>query len=222
MLKFQSRFGVVMLLGCLVSGVSFSCWADSPGDWYAGVSAGQSSSRNDHASITRGLLNGGITTGGNLAVTDIADNSESNAYQWFGGYRVSSWFAVEGGYYDLGKLGFTATTNPAGTFNGVLKNHGVYFDGLASYAVDQNTAVFFRGGVTFNQAQSDFSGAGAVQVVHPDYSANSTGYHIGLGGSRRISDALELRLQGERYRLDDSVNRKEVVSLISIGLLYNF
>jgi OOP family OmpA-OmpF porin len=201
---------------------SANALADDPSNWYAGANLGQSSNSIDHNAITSGLYNGGITTGGGLTVSGITDSNESTAYRLFGGYQLTSYFGIEAGYFDFGKLGYTANTTPAGSLTGELKIHGVFGDGILSYPVDSKSAVFLRGGVTFNQAASTFSNTGAVQLLRSSYNDNSTGFNMGLGGWHRITEAIEIRFEGERDRLDDSVGHKEVITLVSLGLAYRF
>ena len=77
--------------------------ADDSG-WYGGVNIGQSRANIDDARITSGLLGQGF------ASTSITDDNRDTGYKLFGGYKVNRNFAVEGGYFDLGRFGFTATT----------------------------------------------------------------------------------------------------------------
>jgi len=39
---------------------------------------------------------------------------------------------VEGGYFNLGKFGFTASTTPAGTLTGTIKLQGVNLDAVGN------------------------------------------------------------------------------------------
>src|SRR3989304_5933084 len=76
--------------------------ADDTG-WYGGISVGQSKAKIDDARITSGLLGRGF------ARTSISDDDRDTGYKLFGGYKFNKNFALEGGYFDLGKFGFTAT-----------------------------------------------------------------------------------------------------------------
>lgn len=85
--------------------------ADDSG-WYSGINIGQSRAKIDDAQITARLLGTGLTT------TSITNDDPDTGYKLFGGYQFNKNFALEGGYFDLGKFGFTATTVLAGTLSG--------------------------------------------------------------------------------------------------------
>jgi OOP family OmpA-OmpF porin len=72
--------------------------------------------------ITSGLVGAGFAT------ISISDDDTDTGYKIFGGYKLSKNFAIEGGYFDLGRFGFTATTVTAGTLNGSIRFKGVNLD----------------------------------------------------------------------------------------------
>src|SRR5476649_1369415 len=97
--------------------------ADDSG-WYTGANIGRSQAKIDDARITSGLLGAGFGT------TGISDRDRDTGYKLFGGYQFNRNFALEGGYFDLGKFSFTATTTPPGTLNGSIRLRGLNFDAL--------------------------------------------------------------------------------------------
>src|ERR1700690_2511920 len=68
-------------------------------EWYGGASVGQSRSKIDDARITKNLVGGPAS---------ITHDSNDTGYKIFGGYQASKNFALEAGYFDLGKFGFVA------------------------------------------------------------------------------------------------------------------
>ena len=202
--------------------ISGSAAADTARDWYVGGNVGQSSNPIDNGRIVSGIYNGGITTGGDLTVVGISNSDHSTGYRVFGGYQIGPHFAIEYGYFDLGTLGFTAHTNPAGSLTGALKTHGVLVDALASYPIVEKTSLFVRAGIAGSKAEADFSNSGAVRILHPDYTNSSVGYRIGVGANRQLGDSFEVRLEGEDFRLNDAVNHRENIHLISLGLIFRF
>lgn len=74
------------------------------GSWYAGGSAGRSTTSIDDAGIRRGL------GGQGLATATLADRDASTGYKLFGGYELTPNVAIEAGVFDLGRFGYTATS----------------------------------------------------------------------------------------------------------------
>jgi len=106
-------------LGALFSASSF---AQEDGYAYGGLSIGQSRAKIDEPRITASLLSGGLTT------TSMSRDESDTAYKIFGGWQFNRHFALEAGYFNLGKFGFSSATTPAGTFSGQIKLQGVNLD----------------------------------------------------------------------------------------------
>ena len=189
--------------------------ADNTG-WYGGANLGQSQATIDDARITSGLLANGLTAGG------INDINRDLGFKVFGGYQYNKYFAVEGGYFDLGQFGFNTSTVPAGTFSGEIKLKGLNLDAVGILPITDKFSVFGRIGVTHIQANDSFVGTGAVNVLNPSPNSRDTNLKVGLGLQYALTDSLTLRSEIERYRIDDAVGNKGDVDLVSVGLVYRF
>ncbi|QDQ25508.1 OmpA family protein [Chitinimonas arctica] len=189
--------------------------ADDAG-WYAGFNAGQSRAKIDEARINSDLLGSGYTS------TLIDSDNRSTGYKLFGGYQFSPYFAMEGGYFDLGKFGYTATTVPAGTLSGEIKLRGLNLDLVGLLPFTDRFAAFGRLGATSIRAKDRFSGTGSVVVLNPTPSKRDTLYKFGLGLQYAFTDSLGMRTELERYRINDAVGNRGDIDLISVGLLYRF
>jgi len=184
--------------------------------WYGGANVGQSRATIDDARIRSNLLNDGFTS------ATIIDDDRSTGFKIFGGYQLNKNFAVEGGYFDLGKFGYSATTVPAGTLNGNMKVRGLNLDLVGTLPMTEKFSVFGRVGVNYAQTRDNFSGTGAVSVTNPNPRKNDTNYKFGAGLQYAFNDSLAMRLEGERYRVNDAVGNKGDVDLYSVGLIYRF
>ena len=184
--------------------------------WYGGINIGQSMAKIDDARITGGLLGGGLTS------VSITDDDRDTGYKLFGGYRVNKNFALEGGYFNLGKFGFTATTVPPGTLRGDIKLQGLNLDAVGILPIYEKFSAFGRVGLNYAQARDSFRGTGLVRVFNPNPSKNDTNYKFGLGLQYDFTESLGLRVEGERYRINDAVGNKGDVDLFSLGLVYRF
>ena len=183
---------------------------------YGGINIGQSRSKIDDAKITRSLLQGGFAT------TSIIDDDRDTGYKIYGGYRFNKNFALEGGYFDLGKFGFRAATVPPGTLSGTIKLRGLNLDAVGILPIAEKFSAFGRVGVNYAEARDTFTGTGFVNVLTPNPSKRDTNYKMGLGLQYDFTESFGMRVEAERYRINDAVGNKGDVDLISVGLVYRF
>jgi OOP family OmpA-OmpF porin len=184
--------------------------------WYLGANVGQSKSKIDDAQITNSLLRGG------LATTSMSDRDHDTGFKVFGGYQFNKYFAFEGGYFDLGKFGFTSNTLPAGTLNGDLKVNGFNFDAVLSLPFTKKFSGFLRAGVINADTKDTFAGTGAVVVLNPNPTKRETNYKYGAGLQYDFTRSFGMRAEVERYRINDAVGNKGDVDLASVGVLFKF
>lgn len=213
--KSVSSAGKLSLLTLALMAAPLAMAQDSAG-WYAGANYGVTEATIDDDRITSGLLDN------NLTATSIADDDRDRGYKLFGGYQYNKYLAVEAGYFDLGHFGFVANTNPAGTLSGDIKVKGLNMDVVGILPITEKFSAFGRLGVTYADTKGSFAGTGAVNVLDPSPSARDTNLKVGLGVQYAFTEALSLRGEIERYRINDAVGNKGDVDLASIGLVYRF
>ena len=213
-MNFKKASGTLGLLTLAVITSPLALAQDS--GWYAGGNVGRGAATIDEARITSGLLGAGLTTNA------IVNRDRDNGYKIFGGYRLNPNLAIEGGLYNLGTYGFTATTSPAGTLNGEIKLRGVNLDLVGTLPISEKFSVFGRVGAASTQTRDTFSGTGAVVVTNPNPSQRDTNLKVGLGMQYDFTESLGMRLEAERYRVNDAVGNKGHVDLVSVGLIYRF
>ena len=186
--------------------------AANPG-WYGGANVGQSAATIDDPRITATLLGQGFTG------VSIADDDRDTGFKVFAGYQVNRYFAIEGGYVNLGEFGYTATTVPAGTLTGNIKLQGVNLDVLGFVPFTEKFSAFARVGAIYAEAKDTFTSTGAVIVTNPSPSKRDTNYKFGVGLQYDFSEKVGMRVEAERYRIDDAVGNKGDIDLASIGLV---
>ena len=188
------------------------------GGWYGGASVGRSATTIDDARITSGLLGQG------LGSVSIDDRDRSTGYKLFGGYQITPNIGVEGGYFDLGKTGYTARTVPAGTLTGDMRLKGLNLDLVGTIPLTGKLSALGRVGVTSIRARDSFAATGAVTMPYANAnpSQRSTNAKVGLGLMYDITDSLAVRAEAERYRLKDAVGNRGHADLYSVGLIYRF
>lgn len=210
-IKASGMFGLMALAAATTSVVN----ADDAG-WYMGGNIGQSTADIDNERITDNLLNGGFSD------IMIENDDRDTGYKLFGGYQFNRNFAVEGGYFDLGEFSYNATTMPAGTLDGQMKLRGFNLDLMGFIPFSEKFSAFGRVGANYAEAKDRFSGTGSVNVLSPRADERDTNLKVGAGLQYAFTDALAMRLETERYRINDAVSNKGDVDLVSVGLVYRF
>ncbi|OGB81765.1 MAG: flagellar motor protein MotB [Burkholderiales bacterium RIFOXYC12_FULL_60_6] len=212
--KFARIAGKLSLLTLALMAAPFAMAQDA--GWYTGANIGQSNATIDNARISSGLLGNGLTA------TSIANTDRDRGFKLFGGYQYNKYLALEAGYFDLGQFGFVANTNPTGTLSGNIKVRGLNLDAVGMLPITDKFSAFGRLGVAYAHTDGNFAGTGAVNVLNPSPNARDTNLKVGLGVQYAFTDALSLRAEIERYRINDAVGNKGDVDLASIGLVYRF
>lgn len=210
-IKASGMFGLMALVAATTSVVK----ADDAG-WYMGGNIGQSTADIDNDRITKNLLDGGFSE-------IMLDNDDRDTgYKLFGGYQFNRNFALEGGYFDLGEFSYSATTMPMGTLDGNMKLRGINLDLLGFIPFNEKFSAFGRVGVNYAEAKDRFSGTGAVNVLSPRADERDTNLKLGAGVQYAFTDALAMRVETERYRINDAVGNKGDIDMVSVGLVYRF
>ncbi len=214
-MKKIDAFRLLGLAG-LASLVTLPSYAQDRGYYYGGLSLGQSRATIDEDRITANLLARGLTT----RAMDF--DERSIAYKAFGGYQFNQYFAVEGGYFNLGKFGFTSTTVPAGTLDGRMKVQGLNLDVVGTLPLTERLSAIGRVGAQYASTRDTFRGSGAVGVSDPSPSKRAANYKVGLGLQYAFSPSFLVRGEGERYRINDAVGNRGDVNVFTVSLVFPF
>ncbi|MEX2489704.1 MAG: OmpA family protein [Pseudomonadales bacterium] len=215
-MKFNKLKWTLGALALAVTGITNPAAAADSSGWYLGAGVGQSRATIAHKQIRDDLLASGFTT------TDFDMDEEDFSYKLFAGYQFNRNFALEAGYFDLGEFDYTATTVPTGTKTGELEFQGWNFDLVGTIPLSERAGVFGRIGVHRSEAEVQFAGTGAVNVLQPRFSETATKFKAGIGFQYRMTDSLALRVEAERYRMDDAVGNDGDLDLLSASLVYQF
>jgi OOP family OmpA-OmpF porin len=212
--KLTKTFATLGFVGYAVIASPYAMADDSA--WYIGGNIGRMSDHIDDARITSGLQGAGFAT------TSIVDDDSDFGYKLFGGYKVNKNFAFEAGYFNLGNTGFIATV-PGGTLHGNMKIGGLNLDAVGILPLTEKFSVFGRVGLNYAKTRDHFTSTGGVVITtNPNPTAHKTNLKIGLGGQYDFTKSLGMRVEMERYRVDDAVGHKGNIDLVSLGLVYRF
>lgn len=183
---------------------------------YVGIGAGESKSKLSHASAIQNALGSGVAAG------PLAVDERGNAYKTYLGFPISPNWAVEAGYFNLGRFGFDGSTTPAGTVNGTAKVQGLNLDLVGTMPITDRWSLLGRIGAAYAETKGSIGGTGAGAVAASSTKKRDTHYKFGFGTQYAFTPALTARLEGERYQVNDMASQKGFVDLISVGLVYRF
>jgi OOP family OmpA-OmpF porin len=184
--------------------------------WYAGANIGRTRAKIDDAGITNGLLGQGF------ASTTIENHKRNTGFKVFAGYEFNRYFSLEGGYFNLGHFGYTATTVPDGTLNGDIRIQGLNIDPVLSLPITRKFSAFARAGLTYAQSKDAFNGTGFVSVTSPSPRKEAFNYKFGGGLQYDFTRKVGMRLEAERYRIDDAVGNRGDIDMLSLGVVARF
>jgi len=217
--KFPAARRGLGLIALAVLGTVSSSWAiaqDETTGPYIGGNVGRTRADFDNGSINRTLAGQGLT------VQSTTEDNSGTGYKLFGGYQLNRNFAIEGGYFDLGKSSYTFNTTPVGTFNGQTRVRGLNLDLVGMLPVTDRFSVLGRIGAAYAQSRASFNSTGNVPVNTTNPRRNDTNLKVGLGMQYAITEALAVRAELERYRINDPIRNRGHIDMASVGLIYRF
>ena len=187
-------------------------WANSA--WYIGAGVGQSRATIDEPRLRASLAANGET------VTGFTKDQRDTGYKLFVGRQLNQYFAVEAGYFDLGKFDFKSSTSGNGVLNGQAGFRGVNLDLLGQLPLSQRLSLLGRVGMHYTKTNTEFSGNRLLGSTNTHASERKLNAKLGLGLEYKFSEALALRGEVERYRLNDAVGNRGDADLYSVSLVY--
>ena len=211
-----SRLGLIAFALFSTVGSSWVIAQDSTTGPYIGANLGTTRAQFNNDSINSTLLGQGFT------VNSRTENNRSTGYKLFGGYQMNRNFAVEGGYFDLGRFNYSVNTTPLGTFTSDTRVRGLNLDLVGMLPLSDQFSVFGRVGAAYAQSRANFARTNPLLLNNSPTSRNDTNLKVGLGMQYAITEALAVRAELERYRVSDPVRNRGNIDMASIGLVYRF
>ncbi len=188
-------------------------WANSA--WYIGGNAGVS-----RATIDQPRIQAALTANGASMTSFKKDEKDGPAYKLFVGKQLNRYLALEAGFYDLGEFGFNAATSGGGVLNGNASFRGMNLDLVGQMPLTERFSLLARVGAAYTKTSTSFTGNRLNAVTAPHASDKKTGLKAGLGLEYKFSEALAMRAEVERYRVNDAVGNRGDVDMLSFGLVY--
>jgi OOP family OmpA-OmpF porin len=187
---------------------------DLTSNWYGGLNIGQTYESINDGAIANQELGGGLTS--------LTDDDRDNGYKLFAGYQLNDNFAVEAGYFDLGQFGSRAIKDQVGALKTRTKTKGFNVDLVGSMPMTEKLSAFARAGVHYSEAKDRFQGSDNVVVTDRHRRERDTDMKWGGGLQYDFTQKFAMRLEAERYAINDVIGNNGKINLYSLGALYRF
>jgi OOP family OmpA-OmpF porin len=184
-----------------------------PSYYYFGLGAGQSQSQLDENATTRSA------TGTSSSISLTSQDQRGAPYKVFGGYQFSRMFALEAGYFNLGKFGYSATA-PGGALSGQYEVEGVNVDLIGTAPLSDKWSLIGRVGAQYASTDNNFAGSGTLSPLVTSSNRRDTNWKLGIGLQYDISPGMQIRGEAERYRINDGLDNHGDVNTFSMSLVF--
>jgi OOP family OmpA-OmpF porin len=190
-------------------------WANSA--WYMGAGVGRTRAKIYNTDLANRMAQAG------LPLTSYNADNHDVGFKLFGGKQLNRYFAIEAGYFDLGEVAFDATSTANRTLHGETRFRGVNLDLVGQLPLTERLSLLGRAGVQYAKARTRYSGNFLNAVSSPN-PPNEDRRHakLGLGLEYKMTEALALRGEVERYRVTDGVQNNGDIHMASVSLVYKF
>jgi len=215
----QHKFAVGALAATLTLGTAFAQAApEDQAGWYAGIDLARS-----NLGFSGGGIDGAIANMGVVGAASISTQDTGGGLNL--GYRFGKSFALEAGYVDLGKYGFTSfTTSPAvDTLQGVYKAHAYSLSGVGILPMNNKWSLFAK--VGYARTATDLSAnsvSGATALARA--SGQGSGVLIGAGATYDLARNWFGKAELDRYQHvgDPSSTGQANINVFSLGMGLRF
>ena len=189
-------------------------WANSA--WYMGVGIGQSRADIESRQV-RGLTANGQT------VTSYSADDRDVGFKLFVGKQLNKYFAIEAGYFDLGEFNYRATTTGNGVLASETEYRGGNLDLVGQLPLTERLSLLGRAGLQYTKATTRFTGNRLNALGNPNPpNEGRRNPKVGLGIEYKLTEALALRGEVERLRVNDAAGNRGDIDVGSINMVYKF
>ena len=189
-------------------------WANSA--WYMGAGIGRTRAKIYDDDLARRMSQAG------LPLTSYTADNRDKGYKFFVGKQFNRYFAVEGGYFNLGEFTFEAGTTANRVLRGEREFRGWNLDLVGQLPLTERFSLLGRAGWQYAKSHNHYTGNVLNAVITPNPEGGRRAAKFGLGAEYKFTEALALRAEVERYRVKDAVQNRGDVDMASLSLVYKF
>ena len=187
--------------------------------WYMGANLGQSKTNYNASQLSGDLRAVGITATGAVSSSDIGLKA-------FAGYTFNENFALEGGYFNMGRpvtFNGTITAPTAATFNGKAEGQGVNLDAVGTLPLGQGFSLIGRLGAAYFQTKATTTVTAGSLSSYGNATSNKFVPAYGVGAQYDFSKTIAGRLEVQRFsKVGNSNTGSGDVDFYSAGIVYKF
>lgn len=161
-------------------------------------------------------------------VTSSTEDPDTYGLKVYGGYLFNQYFALEGGYFNLGEVSFENRTNTGETYKGTASMQGANVDAVGHLPLLDQLSLFGRIGVIYAELKKDYSYSGGTLIVNgvpKDMNPTNwdVGYKYGVGLQYDFTPRLGVRGEWESYHVSEEDSSSGFdMNLFAVGVVYRF
>lgn len=209
----KKRQVVVALVAMLASGMAHS--DELTGTFYAGLALGSSSYDLNTGSIDAALAEREV-------VGSTSSDDRDMGGKLFAGYAINDNLSVELSYLRLGEAETTSRISSpvTGDILNQIDARGLNIAIQGGFPLNEAFSLNVRIGLLKWDAEVDTHAMLSSGESSPSADQDGTSLSFGIGGEYRFNDQMSLRLDWDRYQLDDQLDAD--VDLVSLAAVWRF
>lgn len=218
----KGKIALMGIMGAVAVIASSAACADQ-GPWYVSGSLGTS----DYGSQVDDFAN---QLSADLAAAGAPNSTTSSktgtGFSLDGGYNFNKYFALEGGYFNMGSATVDGIALPpaSGKFHADIKLNGWELNAVGTLPLSEHWGLFAAGGLVAASVTSDFSVFGPGGSDAQSESANNTTFDYGVGVRYDTDNHWGFRAGFKQYHDvgDSNTTGKGNVNFLFVSGSYNF
>jgi len=144
---------------------------------------------------------------------NFAQDRRGAHYKAFIGFPLSPFWAIETGYFDLGRYGYSGAQSELPWAQS--RSRGLNLDLVGTLPITDRWSLLGRVGAAYAETKENYSGVASQ-------TSRDTNYKYGFGTEYAFTPAVTMRLEGERYRINKIMGNRSDVDVVSLSLIYRF
>ena len=218
-MKFAKKVGTLTVIAASLFAAQSSSAAENDfinPEWantaqYIGFGFGPS-----RAALNNSQINSAISNSGPINAT--TEDNRGFGGKLIAGKQLNRNLAVEFAYFDLGKFDYSASNATGGTLSRHTSVRGGSLDLIGILPMSERISAYGRVGATYAMVRDNIGGNRAY--AGDELRNKKFNPKVGVGLEYKLSEALALRGEVERYRITDGFRNRDHVNVASVSLIY--